>query len=325
MKLHETARNCKKLPEAAKTATYCKKLQETADLFLFSIESLIDNYADDNPFLCANDDNTVIEKLTHDAHTLLDWYMTNGFKANPDKFHFLASSYDTESFLMIDQFVIHKSQCKKLLAIKIDHNSSFEEHVSTLCSKAAQKLHALSRISLFMTQAQRRSIMKAFINSHFGYCQLVWIFHCRKLNNRIKCMHERALRLVYNDYYSSFQTLLIKDNSVSIHIRNIQALAIDLYKVAKGISTEIMGLVFPLRESIRYPTMNILQTRNVRTTAYGTSSLAYLGPRIWTTLPAVLKNLTSLKAFKQKIKECNPSNCPCKLCIHYIANLGYLN
>ena len=121
---------------------------DIADLFLFSIESIISNYADDNnPFLCANDDNTVIEndntvieKLTHDAHTLLDWFMTNGFKANPDKFHFLASSYDTESFLMIGQFVIHKSQCRKLLGIKIDHNLSFEEHVSTLGSKAAQKL-----------------------------------------------------------------------------------------------------------------------------------------------------------------------------------------
>ena len=264
---------------------------DIADLFLFSIESIISNYADDNnPFLCANDDNTMIEKLTHDAHTLLDWFMTNGFKANPDKFHFLASSYDTESFLMIDQFVIHKSQCKKLLGIKIDHNLSFEEHVSTLCSKAAQKLHALSHISLFMTETQCRSIMKAFINSHFGYCPLVWIFHSRKCNNHINSIHERALRLVYNDYYSSFQTLLIKDNS--IHIRNIQALAIELYKVAKGISTEIMGLVFTKRIYIRYPTMNIFQTRNVRTTAYGTSSLAYLGPKIWTILPVALKNPT---------------------------------
>ena len=87
----------------------------------------------------------------------------------------------------------------------------------------------------------------------------------------------------------------------------------------------VLGLVFPLRESIRYPTMNIFQTRNVRTTAYGTSSPAYLGPKIWTILPVVLKNLTSLKAFKQKIREWNPSNCPCKLCIPYIANLGYLN
>ena len=172
---------------------------------------------------------------------------------------------------------------QKTAGIKIDHTLSFDEHVSTLCGKAAQKVH------------------------------------------RINSIHERALRLVYDDYISSFKTLLLKDNSVSIHIRNIQALATELYKVTKGISTEIMGLVFPLRESLRYPSMNIFQTRNVRTVTYGTSSLAYLNQKNWTILPVELKNLSSLQAFKQKIRNWNPSNCPCKLCIPYIANMGYLN
>ena len=297
-----------------------------ADLFLLAIESTISNYADDNnPFLCANDNNTVMEKLMQDAHCLLDWFLSNGFKANPDKFHFLSSSYDDHYFLRIDQLEIYKSQCKKLLGMKIDHTLSFDEHVTTLCGKAAQKVHALSRISHFMTQPQRRTIMKAFINSHFGYCPLVWIFHSRKLNHRINRIHERALCLVYHDFSSSFETLLLKDNLVYIHIRNIQALAIELYKEAKGISTEIMGLIFPLRESLRYPSMNIFQTGNVRTVTYETSSLAYLGPKIWTILPVELKNLSSLQAFKQKIRNWNPTNCPCKLCIPYIANIGYLN
>ena len=157
---------------------------DMADLFLFSIESIISNYADDNnPFLCAKDDTTVIEKLTSDAQILLDWFITNGFKANPDKFHLLASTFDAEAFIQIDQYKIHKSQCEKLLGIKIDHKLSFEEHVTTLCTKASQKLHALSRVSFFMSQSQRRLLMKAFINSHFGYCPLVWMFHSRKMKN----------------------------------------------------------------------------------------------------------------------------------------------
>ena len=166
--------------------------------------------------------------------------------------------------------------------------------------------------------------MKAFINSHFGYCPLVWLFHSRKLNHRINSIHERALRIVYNDYCSSFQSLLAKDSSVSIHIKNIQCLAVELYKVANGMSPKIMEHVLPLRESIRYPTGNIFQTRNVRTVAYGTNSLAHLGPKIWAIMPEELKNLSSLMVFKQKIKEWNPSNCPCKLCIPYVAGVGYL-
>ena len=62
--------------------------------------------------------------------------------------------------------------------------------------------------------------MKGFIASEFGYCQLVWMFHNRKLNGRVNRLHERALIIVYKDYASSLTELLEKDNSATIHNRN---------------------------------------------------------------------------------------------------------
>ena len=100
--------------------------------------------------------------------------------------------------------------------------------------KAAQMLHALARVSHYMNEEKRRLLMKAFINSQFGYCPLVWMFHSMTLNNRINKIHERALRIVYQDKQTSFAQLLIKDGSVTTHERNIQAMAIELYKVTKG-------------------------------------------------------------------------------------------
>ena len=64
------------------------------------------------------------------------------------------------------------------------------------------------------------------------------MFHSRKLNNRINKIHERSLRLVYDDNFSNFEELLNKDDSVTIHERNIQVLAIELYKVVNKISPE---------------------------------------------------------------------------------------
>ena len=297
-----------------------------SDLFILCSDSNIINYADDNsPFSCNDDIESVIAQLTIDSKTLLEWFANNGFKANPDKFHFIASGTENDNFVQIQQYKIYSSKCEKLLGIKIDNKLSFEEHVTTLCRKAAQKLHALARIAHFMSFRQRRIIMKSFINSQFGYCPLVWMFHSRKLNNRINNIHERALRIVFNDYSSTFQELLIKDNSVTIHIRNIQVLAIELYKVANGFSTVIMSRVFPLKESLKYPTNNIFKSRNVRTVTYGTESLAHLGPKIWKILPDDFKSITSVKSFKIKIKQWNPTNCPCKLCKLYIAGVGYID
>ena len=83
--------------------------------------------------------------------------------------------------------------------------------------------------------------MKAFIASGFGYGLLVWMVHCKKLNSWLNKLHERALRIVYQDYASSFTELLEKDNSTTIHNRNIHLLATKLFKVKNGLSPPFMN------------------------------------------------------------------------------------
>ena len=84
-----------------------------------------------------------------------------------------------------------------------------------------------------MCLEKRKTVMKVYITSQFGYCPLVWMFHSRYLNNKINYLHERALRITYGDRSSSFENLLIKDNSVSIHHRNTQALTTEMFKLEK--------------------------------------------------------------------------------------------
>ena len=51
------------------------------------------------------------------------------------------------------------------------------------------------------------------------------MFRNRRFNNKINSIHEKALRITYQDNKSTFQELLNKDNSVQIHHRNLQVLA----------------------------------------------------------------------------------------------------
>ena len=122
---------------------------------------------------------------------------------------------------------------KELLGITIDAKLTFEDHINIICKKANKKLNALSRISFMMNFKQRKTIMKAFVTSQFSYCPLVWMMHNRRLNNKINSLHERALRIAYKDTISSFQQLLEIDNSVSIHHRNLQVLATEMFKIYK--------------------------------------------------------------------------------------------
>ena len=79
----------------------------------------------------------------------------------------------------------------------------FDDHVNGLYRKASLKLNVLALIGPFINVSKKRIIMKSFIESQFGYCPLIWMFHSRGLNNKINRIHERALRIRYNDKSSS--------------------------------------------------------------------------------------------------------------------------
>ena len=77
------------------------------------------------------------------------------------------------------------------------------------------------------------------------------MFHSRRMNNKINRIHERALG-VYSDHVSSLDELLKKDRSFSIHHRNIQSLAIQLYKFFHSLFPSIMKNVFHFNTNIPY-------------------------------------------------------------------------
>ena len=77
---------------------------------------------------------------------------------------------------------------------------------------------------------QKKLLYMSFIEARFKYCPLTWVFCSRSCNSNINKLHERALRLVYDDYESSFDVLLNKNKSFSIHHQNIQKLMTEVYK-----------------------------------------------------------------------------------------------
>ena len=72
------------------------------------------------------------------------------------------------------------------------------------------------------------------------------MFHGRIVNKKINQLHERALKIVYKDYTISFEDLLKRDNFITIHHRNIQSQAIELFKVKQNLSHSLLCNVFKL-------------------------------------------------------------------------------
>ena len=195
-----------------------------SDLFLFLDDNNAASYADDTtPYAMKENILQVLNEIKDKAGCVFDWFSANYFKANPKKSHFLLTSNEQLN-LNLDYLIIKTSKSEKLLGINIDNFVTFNEHVSKLCKKASQKLHAIVRISSYLNKNKLRLIMNAFFSSQFGYCPLVWMFHNRRYNNKVNRLHDRMLRIVYKDYKSSFAELFSEDKSFNVHHRNVQKL-----------------------------------------------------------------------------------------------------
>ena len=221
----------------------------SADLFLIHRDIHIANFADDNtPYLSAKNVEDVIESIERASVSLFRWFENNLLKGNADKCHFLVST-SQEVSLNVNNFKIKNSDYEKRLGVKFDSKLRFDQRITDLCRTASRKIHALARVTPFMNLSKRRLLMNSFFKTQFNYCPLIWMCHSRENNRKINWPRERCLRTIYDDKQSSFNELLEKDGSVSIHERNLQVLATEMYKIGNGLSTPLMKDKFPVNRN----------------------------------------------------------------------------
>ena len=244
---------------------------------MFSEDFPIANYADDcSPYELRPSIDHVIVKLQENSKLLINCYESNYLKLNPVKWHLLLSEIGDEYFVNIGSKCIFNSKEEKILGVYFDNKLNFKCHLRKLCKRASIKLHALARISNFTSLKQRKIIMNSFVSSQFNYCPLLWMCHCRTIHTQINKIHERALRIVYKDENLSFDELLEKSGSVSIQNRNLQLLAVEIFKALNNLSSPPpMSELFKIKETkynLRHA--NGIVSNKPHTTMYGLDSVS---------------------------------------------------
>ena len=131
---------------------------------------------------------------------------------------------------------------------------------------------------------------------------------------------------MYPDKKSNLQDLPQKDNAASIHMKNLQYLATEIYIVKNYLSPEIMKEVFIFHENENYNLRSgtHLMNRNIYAAHFGTDTITNLGPKTWKIVPDEIKNASSLLVFKSRIKTWTTDNCPCRLCKTFVKDFGFI-
>ena len=164
---------------------------------------------------------------------------------------------------------------QKLLGVKFDSKLSFDQHITDLCRRASRKIHALARVAPFMNLSRRRLLMNSFFKTQINYCPLILMCRSRENNRKINQLYERCLRTTCNNKQSSFNELLEKDGSVSIHERNLQVLATEMHKISNGLSTHLMKDIFPInRNPYNLRQNSQFSEPRINTVYHGTESIS---------------------------------------------------
>ena len=117
------------------------------------------------------------------------------------------------------------------------------------------------------------------------------MFYDRGINSEINHIHERTLRIAYEDFSSNFAELLISDNSISIHQRNLQLLVKEIYRTKINPNPSFMKEIFVERE-INYNVivMNSVYPRKPRITTYELKNIRFLLQNLLRDLPLHIRS-----------------------------------
>ena len=205
-------------------------------------------------------------------------------QANPDKFQTIMlgkNGHDNCTSLIICGSEIKCEDSVKLLGVTIDFMLNFETHISNIHvrRKAARQINVLLRIGKYLSLETKILIYKSFIRSNFNYCPLVWNFCSKSSIDKLEKLQYRALRLVFNDFSSSYEALLEKANMPILHISRIRLIAIETFKILHKLSPVYLHDLVSYKESFysfRYD--NLVDLPRVRTTRYGKSTFCTIRP-----------------------------------------------
>ena len=236
----------------------------------------------------------------------------------PGKFQAIAVGQKSSS--VINEFNIAGTKIKcedqvKLLGIEIDVLIKFDAQISIICKKVARQLNVLQRLCKFLNDHTRLTVFKSFIKSNFNFCPVVWHFCSQTNTEKLEKLQYRALRIVYNDYQASYDELLKRVNTTTLHLGRMQSIALETFKCLNGIAPEYIRDLVKFKDNkynFRYE--NMLQVPTVRTSRYGKNSFRFEAARVWNSLPNEIRCAKSFKEFKGLIHTWSGPKCKCSMC-----------
>ncbi len=133
----------------------------------------------------------------------------------------------------------------KNIGINIDKKLKFNSHITEVIRKCAYQLNALKWKSKILNTETKMLIYHVFIEANLNYCPLIWMNRNKTDMKHIENVQKQTLRMVFNDYSSSYQELLKWAKTCTLEIRWKRQLVTEVYKATHNLTPPYITSLFP--------------------------------------------------------------------------------
>ena len=128
------------------------------------------------------------------------------------------------------------------------------------------QLNVFRRLQRYMEKSEKEAV-NSFILLNFNYCPLVSHFSSCKSIRKIEKIQTRCPRIILNDYNRDYETLLRKSNKLTMEIRRLRTLAVEISEI----NSPYIKIIFTLKDNSKVR-QNGTIVKCINTTRFGTQS-----------------------------------------------------
>ena len=187
-----------------------------------------------------------------------------------------------------------------------DSMLNFNEHLQSICKRASNKGRAFSGIAPNLEYEKNVMLYNYFVLSNFNYCPLIWMSSEKSSNNEINRVHKRGLRVLLDDYGSTFEELQQKRGEHTIHT-NITFGGLKMLNLKNPSFLWDLCKRRPTNCNLRKK--NLVQLPSTKTVRYGLNSLSFRGSMLWNTLPDIIRSAKNDRQFRNRLNNWTGSTC----------------
>ena len=295
-------------------------ISKKLDLYLFADDTNI--YYEDKSL-----ENLEI-RVNKELKNLYLWLSVNRLVLNIEKtnfviFHPFNKPLKYNVTILIHKKAITEKKSIKYLGILIDSTLSWKDHITNLSKKLSRTVGILYKLRPFVNLKIMKDIYYALFYSHLVYGIHVWGSACDSSLNIIQVLQKRVVRLVtYNDTLPVFPGPLPASSPLFVKLGFLNLKDIFKFQISIFIH-KCLYLRFSdnfkdwftlnhtkhdyiTRHNYSNPSnkvaSNSLFIPQARTSNYGLKMLKVKGPKIWNSLPPVIRTTQSPYSFKRSLK-----------------------